>query len=336
MNKLYLYPNSPEITNPYIRFLADALSVNFTVLNYNKPSNKGILDIFRYFKNIDILYLNWIENLPGRYLGYLQSLLFLFLFLVFKISGRKIVWTLHNKRSHSEKHMILKTMLYKVLIKYSDLVVTHAEEGLELIPDGTGKLFIPHPVKEKRNDVKSHVSEKEFDIIIWGTIAEYKGVHTFLEFLEKESILSKYRILIAGKVKSINLSRVLNRMASDYANITLIDQFLSEKNLESLIEKSRIVLFTYQPESVLSSGALSDSLQFDAAIIGPDTGAFHDLSKLNIVRTYAEYSDLMDTIDNQLQKSETNMARDNRILEYIKDNSWKSFSNRISDYLNEM
>jgi len=332
MKNLYLYPitarNKTGIVNPYVDNLRDALKKHYNVVNADKPSKTGIFEILIYLRKIDIIYLNWIEELPGLHRGVLQSVFFIIVLHYIKYSRIKIVWTLHNKRSHFDRHQFIKSILYSQMLKKSDLIVTHAEEGLNHIPDKTPGAFIHHPLRSL--DTPSLNNELfKYDIIIWGTISPYKGIDRFLEFLHEKGILHNYKILIAGKVVSDALAEKIQQFLTEYENLTLINEFIVETELISMIKKSKLVIFTYQSDSVLSSGALMDSLSYGATIIGPETGAFRDLSKIGLIETFNDLQDLIDKIDMLLKSSKDNIDRQERIQRFYKDNSWHSFSKKI-------
>jgi len=340
MIKIYLYPvtkrGSSSFVNPYINHLAKALSVHDLVLNKDNPSGRGIFDILKYLRIIEVVYLNWPEDLPEKHRGYLQSIFFIILLCYIKISGKKIVWTLHNKKSHSKRHNLVKSILFRLLLSHSDLIITHAKEGLSFIPSGSRKAYIPHPVNTSRYNYAEPDTKKEYDIIIWGSINKYKGIDDFLMFLIENKLIDKYRILIAGKVTGSELHSKLEKIQFEYNSVTLLNRYIEENELNGLISRSKLILFCYHADSVLSSGALMDSLQFNSIIIGPDVGAFKDLAEEGMIYTYKDFHELIMIIDALLEESHDNTTTYQKIREFIIHNSWNDFSDRMSKLLREM
>lgn len=340
MKNLYLYPIlRDEISdiNPFVRFQGESLGRHFRIVNAGKPSKIGIFDLIRYVRKTDILFLNWIEELPDKHRGIIQSLFFLLFLHIRSLFRIRIVWTLHNKKSHFKKHRHLKNMLFNQMLKKSDLIITHAEEGLEYVSGQTPSAFIHHPVRLIEAGEKI-MESPGFDIIIWGNIAPYKGIDSFISFLDDKGILDQYRILIAGKISSEDLSRRIHSFLSKSSNLVLMPEFLPEQDLMFYIKHSKIVLFTYHSASVLSSGALMDSLSQEATIFGPHTGAFEDLSRLDLVHTFENYEDLITKIDIHLA-SEFDLDRQKeRIAGFNNENTWENYANQIelliSKYLN--
>ncbi len=339
MKKVYLYPISARtekaVINPYIWNLRDALNSHFEVINASKPSKTGIFDILKYLHKVDVVYFNWSEEVPELHRGRLQAVFLLLLLQYLRLSHILIIWTLHNKESHFNRNRWLKKRLYHQMLKKSDLIITHAKEGLKLIPTGKKASFQPHPVKDS---IISKVGDKKFhfDLIIWGTIAPYKGITEFLKFLEKEEIIGNYRILMAGKITSQSLANELHAFESKYSNLVLMDGYVDEKRLIDLIHDSKITLFTYQSDTVLSSGALMDSLSYGATIVGPAVGAFNDLHELGLIETYSDFQSLKDVVNRLLASSVENLSRQDRMKVFMAANTWTEFSKTIQNLIEQL
>ena len=342
MKGIYLYPITARdhtgVSNPYIQRLAGALSNSFQVVNRNEPSNRGIMDIIKFLPSTDILYLNWIEDLPAKHMGYLQTLFFFLLRGYCRAAGKKIVWTLHNKQSHTGNHLFMKNLIFRFMKSRSDLVVTHAEEGLTILPRRTRKLYIPHPVTGDpfAGTAEGTGSVKQHDIIIWGTIAAYKGVDAFLRYLEMEGILDQYRILIAGKVVERGLEEFLENLAGKHPRLVLVNRFVPDRELAGMINGAGVTLFTYHASSVLSSGALMDSLHHDSVIMGPHTGAFVDLARENLIRTYRDYGDLVEQLVLLKKKDFMEPYRSELKRRFMKEHTWEMFNQKLAPHLNAL
>ena len=93
-----------------------------------------------------------------------------------------------------------------------------------------------------------------------------------------------------------------------------MNEFLEEDILRRYISKSKVILFTYSLDSVLSSGALIYSLNFGKKIIGPNGGAFKDMH--SIVDCYDSFDNIADIIDID-KKVDISIVK-----EYINNNTW--------------
>jgi beta-1,4-mannosyltransferase len=331
MNNAYLYPitaRGTEITNPYLTDFMDSLSGEFSFVNREKPSDKGIMDMLRYLKNIDFVFLNWIEDLPEKKAGWIQSMVFVLCLGYFRLRGIKIFYTLHNRESHFGKYRRLKNFLKRQVIRRADYILCHASEGLQIIPPKyrNKTRFITHPFRSE--PAENHAAQAEFDLIIWGTIKPYKGIDSFLKYLESAHIIDKYKICIVGKIVPASYEQVLS--AWKRPNITIDNRFIDDNELNQLIHKSSIVLFTYLEKSVLSSGALVYSLSQGAPVIGPDAGAFRDLNREGLLDVFDKYDEMILKIDAQLKNPHQHTGR---IIEFIRNNTWKEFGKRVSSWI---
>lgn len=332
--KIYFYPiedkTKSSTQNPYTLNLINSLEKNcLEIINKDNVSKIGILNILKYFLKIDIVFLNWIEDLPERRFGFLQNIFFFILLLMCKISRKKIIWVMHNKISHSKKFLFLKIINNYLLINYSDFIITHSSEGIDFAKTFTkskkDNIFFKHHPMIVRNIKLDSNTEKDFDILIWGTISPYKGIDNFLEFLKKESLLDKFSIKIVGKITNDELSSKLNSFRSK--NILIDDNFIDRTELIKLIEKSKFILFTYSGYSTLSSGALIDTLELKANIIGPNVGAFKDLKKEKLIYTYENYNDII----NLINSFNNNIYINNNIDEFISNNTWNKFADFVKN-----
>jgi len=335
LHNAYLYPLtnrlSTGIYNPYLDNFMAALSGQLDFVNRNHPSNTGTLNILRFLPGIRFVFLNWIENLPEKKAGLLQTVFLFFLLHTKKIFGLKIIWTLHNKISHSANKLFLKKMIFRQVLKNSDLVITHSEEGIQyaenFLKGVSDKIFFfPHPIVPQQ-PLAQHT--KEFDILIWGTLAPYKGILEFLEYLYAANLQERYKILIVGKSLDQEYFRKIKNLEN--SNITIRNQFISDKELKELVSKSKIILFTYSGNSVLSSGALIDSIAYHANVIGPEAGAFREMGKSGLIYTYKTFSQLPDIINNLIQSN--NESEIDAIKKFIKEHSWNKFAEALEERL---
>ena len=172
--------------------------------------------------------------------------------------------------------------------------------------------FIYHPVYSS-NIISYEKKVKIYDYIIWGAISPYKGIYKFLEFVKKNPEYRSKRILICGKVSSKDFYNKL--IALNLENIKIIDAFITEKKLEECISISEVILFVYQGTSILSSGALIKSLNYNKPIIGPRIGAFRDLEELQILNCFNKYGDI---------NNSSRLYKKDRVKKYMSRNNWDS------------
>lgn len=331
MFRIYFYPRIKykitEVANPYILNFISALSLRNIVVN-NYYNQKGILDIAKFLFEIDIYLFNWIENLPLRRYGKIQVIVFYILLSVAKIVRKKVVWVLHNKYSHNEIRNRWINYMFSIMMKHSDLIITHSLEGIDFIkekyPHCSAKVvYYVHPVK-KVISIPLNLDPK-YDFLIWGVILPYKGVLEFLKYANDSTEMKTLKILIVGKCPDKEYKSKLNRYLSE--NIIHLDTYFSLEEIANFANQAKFTLFTYKPESVLSSGSLMDSIGMNSLIIGPNIGAFKDLSSYGFVKTYDSFQDIINIYKNY--KHDRNCIRA-AIDSFCHENSWERFGEKVN------
>ena len=333
--RVYFYPissrNNSGVGNPYAGNLIGVLDDHFRVLNRKDASRSGIFNLVKYLNRTDIFFLNWIEDMPDKKYGYIQTVFFILMFHYLRKRKVTVCWVLHNKFSHYKRNRRLKAVLFRMLAARSTHIITHSGEGLSYINTYDHKhshniIFLHHPVSHATKGVKPG---EPFDILIWGTLLEYKGVDRFLEYLHLNGLADRYHIMVSGRIMDDAYRAKLYRYTS--RTIRIEDRFIGEEELQRLITSSRMILFTYKQESVLSSGALMDSLSAGATVVGPDTGAFRDLAGEGLVITYSSFDDLVQKADKIL---EDKLGVDKINLDhFLQENTWSRFGDKVADFL---
>ena len=302
MLNVYFHPKFDfKITaspNPYIFNLENSLAQKYNIINknYNK---KGVLDFFNYLFKADIYLFNWIENLSERRYGGIQVIFFCLFLIAAKCLRKKIVWILHNKYSHNISRSKWVDIMYYIMLKHSDLILTHSKSGINFVKERNPlyskkvKYFM-HPI----NPIFPTLSHSDCicDFLIWGTIQPYKGIVDFLKYLKDTGKIHFFKILIIGR-------------CLDYQYKKEVDKYL------------------------LSSGSLMDSIGMGSAIIGPNIGAFKDLSSYHFINTYSTYDKIIDIYNTY------NSNKDSRLKEidnFCHENSWELFSEKLCKEINKI
>jgi beta-1,4-mannosyltransferase len=337
MKSAYIYPISARVSkisnNSYINDLINSFADKIHFINANHPSYYGIFDLITYCRKIDIIFLNWVEDLPDKKGGLLQSIFLITLLSFLRIRKVKIFYTIHNKESHVSKNLYFKKLLRRILYKFSDYILTHSSAGLEILPNievQKKARYIPHPFAVNSPPKIMAENKKEYDALIWGAIKPYKGIDKFLHYMETDSILNKYHILIAGKIDPKGYEDQILRYKSQ--NKIIINEFIDNDTLNMYIRSSRIVLFTYNENSILSSGALVYSLSQLALVVGPNTGAFRDLKNLGLIEVFDNYYEIADKMILIFQNGSDYRRK---IAAFISNNTWEKFSKVLSDWMDQ-
>lgn len=329
MLKITLFPRlaeSPEQhSNPYIRDFVAALEACEGVQVVNPARRNPLLSILLPRHWGDVFVFNWFESLPEFKYGWLQSLAGIWLVCMLRLTGRKVVWVLHNRENHTGRHRRLTHLLRRFIARFSTLIITHATDGVRIVqeqyPYAAGRThFVHHPTKD-RLDMAPVVAAPAYDLLLWGHISRYKGVLEFVRFLHTAEGAG-LRVCIAGRCASPALRAELEAQLPP--EVKYIARSVTFEELGALVAQSRFVLTPYSAQSVLSSGALMDSLSFGARVIGPDTGSFRDYAgePLLSVSTFRTFDDIPRIVRGTAGRAadRENYAR------FLHENDWNHFA----------
>ncbi len=217
---------------------------------------------------------------------------------VYKISGGKIVWTIHNKYPHVKKYKSLNKLFRKYLARIANRLHVHCRSAVKIMAPilsvPTDKFFIvDHPdypvkiidrlqalkiFKQKYPSIIIHPNKKIF--LSLGAIAEYKGL---LELLTIFKEIENVTLIIAGVVKkgSEKYFSNLTKQAEGNDNIIILAKFISESEINIFYGISDFVIFNF--DEILTSGSVILALNHNTKVIAPAMGCLNDIKNRNLI-----------------------------------------------------
>lgn len=323
--KVSIYPSyrkNKKVGNPFINNLYDNL-VEFADVQYVYGKNQQ--GLFHNLFKSKVYIMNWPENVIFDRLGFLQIFVFCIFLYILLLRRAKFVWFFHNITPH-DGHNLYSRYIYGFMMRHSSLVVSLSKKGAEYLRGKTQATikYYPHPFKTEMR--KAQELEKKWDFYIWGGINKYKGIVEFLSYLKVADKQAQYNILITGKCNDDTYDKQIRDLLSP--NIEYQNGYIDNDTLIHNINSSRYVLFTYLADSVSSSGALMDSLEYGATVIGPDAGAFADSQEEGVCFTYKNYADIL-----EIARSNKKIAP-STVAKYIHKNTWVEFCKNLYNDIN--
>ncbi len=324
--RVYYYPPATKsgYSNPYSVNYKKALEKDFIVLDAkNKPSLALGLSFFINSFRADIYIVNWLESVCFLRFSILQYILARIGLSLIKLRKKRIVWMFHNIHPHQGNNKY-SNKIQQILFRDAVLIISHSKEAALYAQTQTSQrvMYICHPAKILA--VKPWKDLPFSDVLIWGAIYPYKGIQEFLTLVHQSKMNLKVRIV--GKCNNENLSNSIKSLCKE--NVVFENRRAPFDELAGLIAHSRYILFPYIGDCVSSSGALIDTIVMGGNVVGPNIGAFKDLSNENVCLVYNNNDELFSILYNPFTTTDEIERK-----KFLENNSWESFSNILKENL---
>lgn len=299
--EIVFYPTKNS-TNPYASMSTSAIEqVGFKVINKEWNSDMELIfkSCFRALLRHDIVFhFNWLEDNASRkgLVAKIKCKLLLLFFSTFHKLGGKIVWTMHNSKSHNSTCDYQEVFIKKML-RYIDCVVVHCSESVTILSEkyeypSNQVLFVPHG--NYCNEMEKHLKESKNDsskvhFLYFGMISQYKGVEKLIKAFNTPEIYEKADLKICGKVNNASLKGNIEKLAENCNSIYLDLNFIPDNILGEYISDADIIVLPYEKESMQNSGVAIMALSCGKPIVSSQFGYIKDIADKNFVFSY-DYS----------------------------------------------
>ncbi|MGA2408327.1 MAG: glycosyltransferase family 4 protein [Bacteroidales bacterium] len=253
------------------KYLSDISSVNFFIFhNLKLKSVKNFLlslILVKKLKTYDIIHFNGTN-------GVLPVLIFL-------LRKRKLVFTIHDIHSHSgeKPRYNFAERLNGYIIKSRFPLVVQNYSGYKYLikkysPISEKFNFIPFGVLDIYNEFKNKNTEIiSSDLLFFGRISPYKGIEYLIEAIKKlktEGVT--LNAIIAGPGYVYFQTKDLEKFG-----IKLINRYLKNEELVSLIENTKVVICPYKDAT--QSGVVMTAFAFNKPVVASYVGSFIEVIK---------------------------------------------------------
>ena len=322
---LYYFPDYTS-TNSYQNLFYGPLKKEFDVKSCNLDDliSGEIENIHRidYLNSSKIFHLHWhnafFNNNDTSSSMRLKAKSTIKKLEMLKQTGFKLVWTLHNIKSHESRHILHEIEFIKDIIKLSDHIIVHDLATVEIarpwykLP--LSKIIVcPHAGYQASiskqnycqaiNKLKEEYSIPEKSIIFGaiGQIRTYKNLELLVQvFLNVSKKYENIFLFIAGKPVHCD-TKFLEDAARTNKNILLQLGFISDDNLFDYMQDIDCLILNYS--SVLTSGSYHLAETVGCPVICPDQGILsHHIENCDAVFGFSSgEKDLEYTIDNFIE-----------------------------------
>jgi glycosyltransferase involved in cell wall biosynthesis len=324
-------------TNPYIELLYQGIHD----LDKNVKLYPFILK--NIFYGIDIFHIHWPESILNRgsfRIKILNLFKFFFKVLLLKLSGAKIVWTVHNFRPHERNTAIfLENFFYYLWGKFIDAVIFLSngsrEKFFELGIANISSEVIPHghyiDLYEQvvpSNYLKDKFGIKSADVVIghYGLIREYKNIPALIsEFGNFEG--GEYKLLICGAISEDDkdLKDEIINLSKEDDRVELHFEFLSNEEIKELYSFTDIAILPYK--DIVNSGSALLALSLGCPVLVPNNLFMQELKISmpdHMVLTYDGFFKSSKLNDILGQKR---AFKNNEPKQYMKNLDWQIIGN---------
>lgn len=242
---------------------------------------------WKHFHSVRLVHLNWFENLDDTSIFRALTSFFkkMIVLTTIRVSGKKLVWTMHNRISHEKKTSFLSNWIRHFLIIWSHRIIIHSEISrsllLERYPGISPKIFyLPHPeFIGNYGPIPIHEPEVVFSeplvLLFMGAVKPYKNIELLIKAVSP--FKEKVKLIIAGNPNSEAYRNKIMDIASPAGNIDLRLNFIPDHEIPSLIQESDVLVLPYDLFSSLNSGTVILAFSYKKTVICPEIGTMEDL-----------------------------------------------------------
>jgi glycosyltransferase involved in cell wall biosynthesis len=261
-------------------------SINFEWLSFTILYN-----IFRHAP-VRILHLHWQHPFfisGGKMRTGFKSLFSLLQVYFAKLTGTKIVWTIHNLHNHENQFSELELGFSSHLAKMADICIVHCNiarlkaietfqindpSKITVLPQGNFEGFYTNNIESIRAREQLGLNHNEFVFLYFGLIRQYKGVLELINTFGNIKV-DGVRLIIAGKVQDDELlPDILTRSALDPRVLLKLD-YIPDDKLLVYFKTANIVVLPYR--NIFNSGCVGLAMTVGKPVIAPRIGCIPEM-----------------------------------------------------------
>ncbi|NEN97476.1 MAG: glycosyltransferase family 4 protein [Moorea sp. SIO1F2] len=271
----------------------------YTWLVYTHLATLGV-DVHEFspkkllINHYSIWHRHWPErnlNEPNFFRAIAKTLALLFLMILARWRGTKIVWTVHNLASHEQLYPQLEAWFWKVFTRQLDGYINLSKTGMKaaqerfpqlknipgfVVPHGHYRGQYPNQVssQEARNYLGITNSAKV--LLLFGRIRPYKNapqlIRVFRKLFDSEAIL-----YIVGSPEFTELAAEIERESALDQRVRINLDFIPQDHMQWYFSAADLVILPYR--EILNSGSAFLALSFNRPILVPKIGALPEVQE---------------------------------------------------------
>lgn len=198
--------------------------------------------------------------------------------------GARIVWTLHNIRTHEPIHLGLQQRVQRWFARqcewirvFDEATIPRAVVYLDADPARfrivpLGSFIGEYPDRVSREDARRRldVPDDAFAMVNLGEMRPYKGLPALIE-LVRRSPDPTLRAIIAGRPSVPSVPATLRTLASGDPRIILRPEFVPDAEVGTYMRAADVIVLPF--ESIDNSGSAILAMSFGLPVVAPRLGA---------------------------------------------------------------
>jgi beta-1,4-mannosyltransferase len=275
--------------NPYQReFVSELRQLGIEVDTRSRL--KGLIsDIWRGRCNPQVIHLHWLPAMERRWIGLFRLTMFFFRLVLLRLSGRQLVWTVHNLYGHEGHFRAIQRLFSRGIIYCASSVIVHSPSAVELVAtefkvkDRRKLRVIPHgnyiqsyPNEISRIEARHQLGFADLNapvVLFLGKIRPYKGVPELIRAFH-ELDHPRARLVVAGAPLNDAVWHEVTEAAGGSTRVRLDRGYVSSDRIQLYLNAADVVVFPYQ--DVLTSGAVILAMSFGKPCVAARLGCIGD------------------------------------------------------------
>lgn len=223
---------------------------------------------------------------------YLDSTL---LNIIYKIFGKKLVFTVHNVniKERDGDNTLLNRLSLRFLYNIVDHIFVHTEkmknqliedfnvkqDKVTVIPFGINNIMPKSDLTKMQARKKLHLRDKEKIILFFGNIAPYKGLeYLLMAIVHVKEKHDDFKLVIVGRIKNCeeywdNIQGIINKNKLNDYIIEKIE-YVPDEEVEVYFKSADLLILPYK--YIFQSGVIFLSYNFGLPVIASDVGSLRE------------------------------------------------------------
>jgi glycosyltransferase involved in cell wall biosynthesis len=276
------------------------------------------------------------------FLDFLCLIKFAIAFMLARLAGKIIVFTVHDLHDFGKKSLRMKfqlEMARNIVFRFANSIHVHnnftrrlivtrykRESGISVIPHGNYIDYYPNHVS--KSEARHHLGLPHNAVVylFLGLLRPYKGLENLFEAFKKLEY-SEARLLVVGRIFGIkNYEPKLRHLSQSDPRIKLVPEFIHDESVQVYLNACDFFVLPYK--DITTSGAAALALSFGRPIIAPGITSFPEVVTMEsgVLYDASEPNGLFSA----LQEARTRSWSESIIFDYAHQFDWDKLGPHLS------